>query len=368
MEKKSASMEITRLAKQYANEGFKVYPLSIGDTHFSLPKSIKNKLQEGLAEGATHYCASKGILPLRESIAKNEYFGSYSAEELLIVPGLKQGLYYFFQAFTGTTICVLEPAWLGYHAICEMTGKKIVRINTKNDDWLKEFGKTFFDAVLLCSPNNPDGNIFSRQEMNQILEVVNQQDAFLLIDEIYSLFSYEKNTKEILKEFYSHKKVISFSGFSKAYAATGLRLGTVATHDVQLLDNLDGLQQNISTCANSLSQAAFVGYEQAENEVLSFKEYYKTNRDLIAKLYPELDKFKPKGGFYYFINLAEFGIFNADNFCSDILKDIKLALVPGSAYGEGFGSWVRLSFSIEQDLLIEAVDLFMKYISTYKKT
>jgi len=367
MFKESVSMEITRLAKIYAAQGHKVYTLSIGDTHFTLPKTIQANFKNAIEKGYTHYLDSIGIKELRQSISEIEFKGEYKAEEILIVPGVKQGLYYFMKAFKGKKICILEPAWLGYHSVCAMCEKEIVRVNIKNSDWLSKIETLDFDALLLCCPNNPDGKIFNKNELETIHKIVTKKNAILIIDEIYSMYSFDADIKTILSPFYSQKNVVTVTGFSKGYAATGLRIGCIAVHDAEILKQMNIVHQNTATCANSLAQYAFINYQIAIPEAKEFAEYYRTNRDLICKLLPELEQFKPDGGFYYFINLEVFGIKNAEKFCKNLLEDKKIALVPGSAYGEGFENWLRLSFSMDRTQLTEAIQLFKNYISTYEQ-
>lgn len=367
MLKESVSMEITRIAKKYAAEGHKVFALSIGDTHFTLPKTIQEKLKLSIDNGYTHYLESMGIKELRQSISETEFSSEYILEEILIVPGVKQGLYYFMNSFNGKRICILEPAWLGYHAICKMCNKEIIRVNIKKNDWIKKIKTLDFDALLLCTPNNPDGKIFSKQEMEAIYQLVSSKNATLIIDEIYSMLSFDDDIKGILNPYYSKKNVVTLTGFSKGYAATGLRIGCIATHDTSVMKQMNIVHQNTATCANSLAQYAFVNYRDAISEAQEYAEYYRINRDLIIELFPKLKLFKPSGGFYYFINLEEFGIKDAVRFCKDILDEKKIALVPGSAYGEGFYDWIRLSFSLDKNQLIEAIEIFKNYITDYGK-
>jgi len=364
MVKESVSMEVTRQANEYIRQGHKVYILSIGDTHFNLPASIQKKVSSALQEGKTHYTEAVGVPGLRENISAAEFDHAYGPAEILVVPGVKQGLYYFFRAFKGKRIAILEPAWLGYHAICNLCGKEIIRINTKNPDWPEQLERAEFDCILVCTPNNPDGKIYTQEEMGKIMDIATAQNALVALDQIYALYSYDKDVKSILAPLYGKQNVVTFSGFSKAYAATGLRLGYVAVHDAALLKEMNIVNQNTATCAGSLAQYAFIGYQDAAEEVNEFAAYYRENRDLVSRIFPELEEFRPDGGFYYFINLGKFGIRDSGEFCKRILEEEKVALVPGSAYGEGFDSWIRLSYSIDRTELSEGVTILKNYINS----
>lgn len=362
MAKESVSMEMTRIAREYIAQGHRVYTLSVGDTHFSLPGTVQVKLNNALKSGHTHYLDSMGLNDLRSLIAEHEFKGAYTAKEILIVPGVKQGLYYFLSAFGGRKIAILEPAWLGYHSICEMNGKEIIRINTKRKNWLRQLAEADFDCLLLCTPNNPDGRIYSETEIAEIRQLALTKNAVLAVDEIYALYSFDSTIKKELQPLYKEHNVITFSGFSKGYAATGLRLGYVATHDTELLKSMNIINQNTATCANSLAQYAFLKYNEALPEVEKYISYYKENRDIVCKLFPEISTFKPDGGFYYFIDLAPFGVKNGEVFCKDLLEQKKVALVPGSAYGNGFDSWIRLSYSIDRQELTDGINILKEYV------
>jgi len=366
MVKESASMEITRIAKAYSAKGEKVYTFSIGDTHFGLPTGIRNRLKQAIETDKTHYLDSQGIVQLRESISEFEYKGEFNASEILVVPGVKQGLFYFMQAFEGKRICILEPAWLGYHSICSMTGKEALPVNLKNENWLEHIKQLGFDALILCSPNNPDGKVFTKEELEIISQLCANNNAILVIDEIYAEYTFEESERQFLRPYYSQSNVVVMNGFSKAYAATGLRLGYVATHDSFLLKRMNAIHQNIATCAGSIIQYAFVDYRESIQEVRSYADYYKQNRDLVCSMIPEFIPFKPGGGFYFFVDLNHFSINNSEKFCKDILADKRIALVPGTAYGTGFSSWIRLSYSCDRQELEQGINLLNHYLKVYE--
>ena len=363
--KESVSMEVTRIASELEKQGKKVFKLSIGDTHFDLPKILKYNISESLKGSNTHYISSMGDEKLRNSISSNEFSEIYGTDEILITPGVKQGLYYFFKIFNNKTVCILEPAWLGYHSICQMTNNHYFSVDVKNSLWLDNLSRSKFDILILCSPNNPDGKIYSEFELNSIYKIVEANQAILVLDEIYNKFSYIENLALSSSFLYNKKNVVVFNGFSKAFAATGLRLGYVATHDKVLLKRMNILNQNIATCSNSLIQCGFVNYADSIDEVEYFNSYYKYNRDLVINLFPELEEFIPQGGFYFFVDLRKFGIDDAEVFCKKILLDTGVALVPGSAYGENYVSFIRLSFSINRELLKEGILVLKEYLLNY---
>jgi aspartate/methionine/tyrosine aminotransferase len=357
----SASMAITQIAEEMKRNGKVVYSLSIGDTHFSPPGKIKERLSNAINLGKTHYTEAKGNVELRNIVAKY-YDNQYKPEEVIICPGLKEALYILLVSMNINRVCVLEPAWLGYQSSCVLAGKEYVSINTYEHNWLDRLEEAQFDLLLLCTPNNPDGNVFDKETLDRIHEIIEKKKSYLVIDEIYRIYNYFQNNYNPMEVFYKYEKTIIANGLSKSHAMTGLRIGFLLAKDKKLMDKMIIVQQNLSTCANSVGQFGSIGFIDALPEVEKYKEYYKKNKDLVLQIIPQLKSFEPKGGFYYFFDLKIFNICDAQAFCIELLKNQGIALVPGGAYGKGFDSWVRLSFSIDTAILEEALIKLKNYL------
>jgi aspartate aminotransferase len=177
--KPSASMEVTRIAGEMKKAGRTVYPLSAGDTHFAPPQSIIQKLAH-LPAAYSHYTNAEGIDALREQISRQ--YPTFTASKVLLVPGLKQGLYYALAAIAQKTLCTLEPAWLGYEATAVLAGYQTSPVNMHKTDWLHALNETAFDVILVCSPNNPDGKIVTTAEMDAIVEAAAKNNAWIITD------------------------------------------------------------------------------------------------------------------------------------------------------------------------------------------
>lgn len=359
--KTSASMELTRMAKELKALGREVYTLSIGDTHFAPPASVMNNLKN-MPLQSTHYVQDKGIDTLRTEISK-KYLG-FSAESVMVVPGLKQGFYYALQAIGLKRVAVLEPAWLGYQATCVLAGCQYLSIDTYSSDWLNKLQTLDFDILMLCQPNNPDGKIFNQKEIDQIHYIVCNKNAWIILDLIYERYSYSTSIKSKLSSMFGYPKTIIGNGFSKSHAMTGFRLGYLLTNDKGIMNNLEKIQQNMATCANSFGQ-----YLLAENinppEIADFVVYYKNNRNEVLNIFPEWQIYQPDGGFYYFVNLMEYQISNAEKFCNYALNEGGVAIVPGSAYGSGYESYIRVSFSLDTNSLILGLNKLREIIAEY---
>jgi len=350
----SASMQVMALGKKLAREGHKVFPLSVGDTHFAPPISIQNGLVEGLQKGFTHYQDARGLPELREMIASH-YYPEYSPDEILVAPGVKQAMYYFFMAGNFKKVAVLEPAWLGYKAIAVLTGKEYISINYRDPDWMQKLQETEFDLLLGGTPNNPDGKIFTGEELDAIERAVEKNNAELALDEIYKPYDYDGKGGDT--RFNGKEYATLFNGFSKSHAMTGLRIGYMAMKNADRMKTCIKLQQNIATCANTMTMYAAISAPQGDGEVREFAKYYHENRELVKAIIPELAPFCPDGAFYYFIDLSTFGIADGTQFCQNLMQEKHIGLVPGLAFGKDFGSWARLSYCVDRDLLTEALQI-----------
>jgi aspartate/methionine/tyrosine aminotransferase len=161
----------------------------------------------------------------------------------------------------------------------------------------------------------------------------------------------------------AYPKLIIGNGFSKSHAITGFRVGYLLCNDQALKNRMLTMQQNLATCVPASSQYALVDAHLADTEIAENAAYYKLNRNLVIDIFPEWEPYKPQGGFYYFIDLQLYGITDAQQFCEKLLYDTGIAVVPGAAYGKGFDSYSRLSFSFDNKLLEEALMKLKNYLT-----
>lgn len=345
----SASLAITQRAREMQAHGRQVATLSIGDTHFPPPRRIRDALIQGIETGQTHYTSTQGLPELRQAIAR--YYGrAYRPEEIVVTPGVKQGLFSHLQFADYRRVCALEPAWLGYKALVKMCGMQYEGLSVHEENWLKRLEGLPFDALILCSPNNPDGRNLTREQLSRARDIVGRKGAVILLDEIYRHYLYD-GSEHHAGMLHGDDRTIVLNGFSKSHAITGLRIGFVAAKNPAVIDGVLRSQQTVATCVNSLAQYGLIGFEEAMDEVAANAVYYRRNRDLIVDCFPELAPFRPEGALYYFIDLDVWGQRDGDEFCTRLLDEAGVALVPGSAYGKAFGRWARLSFSVDRDQL-----------------
>ncbi|MBM9501959.1 pyridoxal phosphate-dependent aminotransferase [Leptospira sp. 201903071] len=350
--KPSASIELDKKANLLRKSGRDIISLGIGDPHFPPPKLILDSLHH-LPDQHSHYSDSFGLEALRTKIATN--YEGFGKENILITPGVKQGLYYLLEILKPRRLCILEPAWLGYAGLADYLKIPFFPINLRREGWLEDLKRENFDCLILCSPNNPDGRIFSKEEMSELIHIVESKNAFLIADEIYLHFSYMKSLSFSNYAKKKESKIFILNGFSKSYAVTGYRVGYIVSADTDKLRLAELSQQNLATCTSTLSQYALLNFDQCADSILDYFQYYLENRNLVAKELYLNEEARPNGGFYYFLNLGLWGVEDSEKFCSDILYSHGLVLIPGSSYGSGFDSFVRLSFCIDRNVLVDGL-------------
>ena len=359
----SASMEITNIANVKKQKGEEVFTLSIGDTHFSLAESISKRFNK-LPELSSHYSSGQGIYDLRKSISKE--FDEYHPEDVLVVPGLKQGFYYALEAINKNKLVVLEPAWLGYKATAVLSGYDYLGINSYKKDWLSKLSSADIDVLLLCEPNNPDGKLFTKDSLIKIKTIVEEKNSWIILDIIYERFLYDNNVSELLNLFKDYPKLIIGNGFSKSHAMTGFRLGYLLSKNQDLINLMVKIQQNLATCPSTFAQY-LIAPDINPPEINDYVTYYSNNRREVLNIFPEWKDFLPDGGFYYFVDLRVYDILDAEKFCLFAINKHGIALVPGAAYGSDFNSYVRISFSLETKKLIKGLKKLKYIINLYNE-
>jgi aspartate/methionine/tyrosine aminotransferase len=361
----SASMEVAALANKLKVDGVDVVSLAIGDTHFRLSSEIQERIKDAMLLNLTHYSLAQGEVELREGISKS-YGNAYSSDEIVITHGVKNGLYSYLLATERSRVCAIEPAWLGYKGLCTLARKEYIGLNRKSENWIERLSKLDFDILLLCSPNNPDGYVYSNEELEKIYTIASSKGAEIVLDEIYKSFVYGKTISGV-SSFHGNDRVVLLDGFSKSHAATGLRVGYLATKDRLLCREIVKIQQNAITCVNTISQHGLRDFGELDQVVEGYIQYYSKNRSLVAEYLPEMRNFEPQGGFYYFFDLRKFGIeLSAKEFCKGLLASVAVALIPGDAYGTGFDTYVRLSFCVDTADLTKGLIRLKKHIEKCK--
>lgn len=376
----SATIAISTLASELKAKGRDVLSFSAGEPDFDTPQVIKDEAIRALNSGFTKYTAVPGIPELREAIAKKlkrENGLSYTPKQVLVSNGAKQSLFNIFQALVndGDEVIVPAPYWVTYPELVIYSGGKPVFITTDENSNFKITAKQLKNAItpktkilVLTTPSNPTGMVYTKAELTEIAEVLKDTKIWVVSDEMYEKLVYGvkfTSTASISDDMM--KRTITVNGLSKSVAMTGWRMGYLATTDDKLVKLMDNLQSQCTSNINSITQKASVVAlnGDADRDIEMMRQAFEKRRDLACDLINNIGGLsvqKPQGAFYLFINIKGVAKFGGDSmkFCSELLSREGVALVPGSAFG--MDGYVRLSFACSTEQIIEGIKRIEKFV------
>ena len=276
----------------------------------------------------------------------------------------------------GDEVLIPQPSYVSYDPCTVLTGGVPVPIPLKEENEFRLTAKELEDAItdktkilVLPFPNNPTGAIMERKDLEALVDVIVKHDLFVLTDEIYSELSYGENAHVSIASFEGMKeRTIYINGFSKAFAMTGWRLG-YACGPENIISQMLKIHQYAIMCAPTTSQyAAVEALRNCDEEVAAMKEEYDGRRRYLVRRLREmgLKCFEPYGAFYIFPSVQEFGM-TSEEFATRFLHEQKVAVVPGSAFGESGEGFIRISYAYSLEQLKEALDRMEKFITDLRK-
>lgn len=369
------NVKISGIRKFY-NEVQKVegaISLTLGQPDFKLPVSIEEGLMNAIKENKTTYTSNLGIVELREEISKyllNKDI-TYEDDEICITVGGSEALFNIFTALLNKDDKVLipTPAYPAYESIVTILGGTVVNYSLDNEfkidveDIKRKIKDMNIKYLVLSLPSNPTGAILSKEEKEQLVELIKENDILVITDEIYESLCYD--------EYYSvaqcreiKDKVIYVGGFSKMFSMTGLRIGYYACSQDLMNEIIKVHQYNVS-CAPSICQwAVYNGLKYGLNDVIHMKEVFNNRKELVVNKLKDigLDVVMPKGAFYVFPSIKKFNI-PTEEFALRLLHEEKVACVPGNAFGIGGEGYLRISYCYSDDDLIEALKRLERFIA-----
>lgn len=369
------NVQISGIRKFY-NEVKKIdgaISLTLGQPDFPVPKVVKEALINAVNEDKTVYTENAGILPLRKEIS--QYLMKrgidYSADEICITVGGSEAIFTILTALIneGDNVLIPTPAYPAYENIVNILGGNVVSYGL-NDDFsinienLKALIKENQIKVLVLSlPSNPLGTILTKEEKDELIKIIANNNIFVVTDEIYESLIYEEyysvaEEKEILD------KVIYISGFSKMFSMTGLRVGYFAAQK-QLMDEIMKVHQYNVSCATSICQwAALEGLRNGLDDVENMRNVLRERKDYVISELRNmgLEVNEPKGAFYVFPSIKKFNM-SSEEFCLKILNEEKIACVPGSSFGIGGEGYIRISYCYSMEELKKALLGLKKFIN-----
>jgi aminotransferase len=365
-----------------ANQIPGVLSLSIGEPDFAAPDKVCEAMKKSIDDRQTSYTANAGIIELRQEIAKlfHERYGlDYDPkDEILVTVGASEGLTMALLALTepGDEILIPDPAYVAYPAAVRAAGGVPVFVPTyAKDDFkvtveaLEKLVTPKTKAMVIGYPNNPTGTVMTAEELAPIAEFVKKHDLVVMSDEIYCELIYDDaKFTSFAKLPDMRERTIVLNGFSKAYAMTGMRLGYICAPREGLAQILK-LHQYMIMCANTQAQyGGVVALRDCKAETEAMRQEYDRRRKVIYKGLVDmgLPVFQPKGAFYIFPDITCTGMTSAQ-FCETLVKEEKVAVVPGSAFGEAGEGYVRISYAASMETIEEALKRMARFVAKYRK-
>ena len=360
----------------YASERPDVISLGVGEPDFITPKPIIEAAKKSLDEGKTFYTSNQGLPLLREKISKylKERFNvHYDKDEMILTAGSSQGILNTLLAIInpGDEIIVTEPTYICYVPDIEMCGGVPVVISLTSDneykltpEVLKKYITKKTKAIFLSYPNNPTGAIMTKEELEAIAPIILENDLYVISDEIYAELTYEGKHCSIASFRGFKERTILISGFSKAFAMTGWRLGYVCAPK-PILDQILKIQQYIMLSAPTSAQyGAVAALDECMPNVIEMVNEYDKRRRYLLQSFKELDIdcFNARGAFYLFPSIKKFNLTSRE-VCLTLLNEYNVLVVPGTAFGDSGEGHIRIGYATSMERLKIFVDALRQLLS-----
>ncbi len=347
-----------------------IISLGVGEPDFVTPWEIRKEGINALDRGSTTYTSNLGLPELRMAISyflKTHYNLTYDPEkEIMVTIGASEAIDLALRALLNDSdeVLVPEPSYVSYAPCVTLTRGIPVFVPTdeKNNfiltpDDLKSKITSKTKVLILPYPNNPTGAIMKKEELEEIVNIIIEHDLIVISDEIYSELTYEGRHVSIASLPGMKERTILINGFSKAFAMTGWRLGYIAAEH-GFIEAMNKIHQYTTICAPITAQyAAIRGIYECEEDIVKMRETYDKRRKFIVNGFREmgLDCFEPKGAFYIFPSIKKTGM-TSQEFCEKLLKEEKVAVVPGDAFGPSGEGFIRVSYAYSIDKIARALE------------
>ncbi len=353
-----------------------VISLGVGEPDFVTPWHIREACIYSLEKGATSYTSNSGLLELRELISKcyrKDYNVDYNPQsEILVTTGVSEAADLAFRAIInpGDEVIIPEPCYVSYKPSVSLAGGTPVPVPTYQDDEFRVTaeqikksitGKT--KAIVLSYPNNPTGAVMRRNDLEDIADVVNERDLAVISDEVYGKLTYEGANTCFSSISGMKDRSIILNGFSKSHAMTGLRLG-YAVGSEALIGAMTKIHQYAMLCAPITAQMGGIeALKNGDGEMQKMVREYDRRRRLIVDGLNRLglECFEPKGAFYAFPSIKSTGL-TSEEFAGRLLKEQKVAVVPGDVFGDCGAGYLRCSYATSREELVEALGRIEAFI------
>ena len=379
----SITIAISSLARDLKAQGRDILSFAAGEPDFSTPLGIKNEAIKAINDGFTRYTAVAGIPELLQAIAsklKRDNNLSYEPSDIIVSNGAKQSLFNLFQATLNPEDEVIIPApyWVTYPELVKYAGAVPITIDTNERsgfkitaDQLKEAITPKTKMIILTTPSNPTGSVYSKKELIALAEVLKGTDIIVASDEMYEKLVYGIDfvaSASISEDMY--QRTVTINGLSKSVAMTGWRFGYLATPNKELISAMNKLQSQSTSNINSITQKAAIPalLGEVDTEIESMKRAFESRATEAVELFNALDGIsvlKPQGAFYLFVNIKDISN-DSLQFCEELLQNTGVAVVPGIGFGsEGY---FRFSFATDMTTIREGIRRIEKFLKQKKRT
>ena len=377
----SLTIAISQKARELKANGKDILAFSAGEPDFDTPQRIKDEAKKALDEGFTKYTAVGGIPELLEAIQtklKNENNIEYKTEEIIVSNGAKQSLFNIFASILddGDEVIIPAPYWVTYPELVKYHNGIPVTIETFENtgfkitaDMLKNSITDKTKALILTTPSNPTGAVYSKTELENIAEVLKGTDILVISDEMYEKLVYGETfyaTASINEDML--KRTITVNGLSKSVAMTGWRFGYCASKIPELNKAMLTLQSQATSNINSITQKAAIPalLGEVNEDIEMMRKAFEERRDFVYEEFNKIDGLsasKPTGAFYIFVNHKEITK-DSMNFALAMIDEVGVAVVPGIGFGsEGY---FRFSFATSMDNLKAGIERIKKFVESFK--
>ena len=374
----SLTLSIDSKAKAMKAEGLDVCGFGAGEPDSDTPEHIKRAAIEALEAGFTKYTPNAGIPELRQAIADKlaaDNGLNYRAGQIVVSNGAKHACYNAILATCqpGDEVIIPAPYWVSYPDMVRLVGAEPVIVPTSERNAWKMRPEDFENAMtprtkmlIMNTPGNPTGSVYTREELEAIVNVAAEEDIYVLSDEIYEKLVYDDakhvSIGSLSKEAYD--LTITVNGFSKSYAMTGWRLGYLAAPDA-VSRAVDSIQSHTSSNPCSFSQyGALAALKGDQQPLADMREEFEMRRncmfDRISKI-SNVTAIKPQGAFYILVNISQLGL-TSQNFADRLLSKANVAVVPGAAFGDD--RTIRFSYATSLDVIKKGLDRFQDFCRT----
>lgn len=377
----SLTIAVATLAKELKAAGKDIVSFSAGEPDFDTPKKIKEEAIKAINEGFTKYTPTAGIPELLKAISgklKRDNNLDYTPNQIIVSNGAKQSLFNLFQAVIdeGDEVIIPAPYWVTYPELVVYSGGAPVIIDTNEKSGFKITPEQLKDAItpntkmlVLTSPSNPTGSVYSEDELIEIANVLKGTDILVASDEMYEKLVF--GTKFVSAASISEdmfKRTITINGLSKSVAMTGWRFGYLASPNNELIAAMDKLQSQSTSNINSITQkAAIIALNgEVDEEIEQMRQAFESRSKKAVELLNEIDGIsvlKPHGAFYLFVNIKDISN-DSMEFCKELLKETGVAVVPGVGFGsEGY---FRFSFATDMTTIQDGIRRIKKFVESKK--